>query len=131
MDKTKQVGGTHYNMAISPIEYIQANKLSFEVGSIVKYVSRYKQKDGLKDLLKAKQYIDFIIENEYPEHKIKKGDKFRCKQDYSEKKDSAEYVKYFKDAIYTSVLDDTITDEMYLNIKWGDDWCIFFEKMIR
>jgi len=28
---------------------------------------RYKDKNGKEDLLKAKRYIELIIENEYPE----------------------------------------------------------------
>lgn len=56
----------HYKMSITPIEFIQANNLGFEAGNVVKYICRYKHKDGLKDLLKAKRYIDFIIQHEYP-----------------------------------------------------------------
>lgn len=56
----------HYKMAITPIEFIQANNLGFEVGNVIKYICRYKHKDGLKDLQKAKRYIDFIIQHEYP-----------------------------------------------------------------
>ncbi len=52
----------HYNrFKITPIEYIEANKLDFAVGNVVKYVSRYDAKDGLKDLLKAKEYLDIVI----------------------------------------------------------------------
>lgn len=56
----------HYKMAITPIEFIQANNLGFEAGNVVKYICRYKQKGGLTDLKKAKRYIDFIIQHEYP-----------------------------------------------------------------
>jgi hypothetical protein len=63
----KQVGGNHYEtMAIQPIEYIMKNKLPFCEGSIVKYVSRYKNKNGKEDLLKAKQLLEFLIK-EYDE----------------------------------------------------------------
>ncbi len=63
-----QVGGTHYKeMAIQPIEFIMKNGLGFCEGNIIKYVCRHKSKDGLKDLQKAKQYIDFLIESEYGE----------------------------------------------------------------
>lgn len=60
------VDPTHYNShAIQPIQYIQANKLSYEQGNVVKYITRYRMKGGLEDLLKAKRYIELIIENEY------------------------------------------------------------------
>jgi hypothetical protein len=61
--KHSQVGGTHYdNMAISPLEYIEANELDFAQGNVIKYVSRYKEKNGLEDLLKAEHYIQVLIE---------------------------------------------------------------------
>ncbi len=58
-----QVGGNHYkSMSIQPVEYITANNLSFLEGNVVKYVSRHRTKNGLEDLLKAKHYLDMIIE---------------------------------------------------------------------
>lgn len=54
-------------MPITPIEFIQANKLGFEVGNCIKYLCRYKRKDGRKDLEKAKHYIELLMESEYPE----------------------------------------------------------------
>lgn len=57
-----QVGGDHYNKkAIQPIDYILANELNFCEGNVVKYITRYKDKNGIEDLKKAKQYIDFLI----------------------------------------------------------------------
>lgn len=60
-----QVGGSHYQLPIQPITFIQENELEYCVGNVVKYVVRHKDKNGKEDLLKAKQYIDFIIEKEY------------------------------------------------------------------
>lgn len=60
-----QEGGSHYQkMAIQPIDYIMQNKLGFCEGNIVKYVTRWQHKNGVQDLLKARQYIDFLIESE-------------------------------------------------------------------
>ena len=60
-----QVGGSHYkDMAIQPITYILANNLGFAEGSIIKYISRYKAKNGLQDLKKARHFIDILIEHE-------------------------------------------------------------------
>jgi len=60
-----QVGGSHYkDMLIQPLEYIIANKLSFCEGNVVKYVSRWKNKNGIEDLRKARQYLDMLIEQE-------------------------------------------------------------------
>ena len=59
-----QVGGAHYkNFAIQPIEFIHRNKLSFSQGAVIKYVCRYDLKGSpLKDLEKAKHFIDMLIE---------------------------------------------------------------------
>lgn len=57
INKDKEVGGTHYaDMKIEPIELICALDLSFIQGSIIKYVSRYKNKNGVEDLNKALHY---------------------------------------------------------------------------
>ena len=59
-----QEGGTHYkDMKIQPIEFILANNLGFVEGCVVKYVSRYKNKNGIEDLKKAKHFLDILIEN--------------------------------------------------------------------
>jgi len=57
--KDYQVQGDHYqSKAIQPIDYILANGLGYCEGNVVKYVSRWREKGGLSDLLKAKQYIE-------------------------------------------------------------------------
>jgi major membrane immunogen (membrane-anchored lipoprotein) len=59
-----QVGGTHYkDKKIQPIEYILANNLGYIEGNVVKYITRYKDKNGIEDLVKIKQYIDILIEH--------------------------------------------------------------------
>ena len=61
----KQVDGNHYkDMAIQPIIYIYANNISFIEGNVIKYVSRWKNKNGIKDLEKARHLIDMLIELE-------------------------------------------------------------------
>lgn len=61
-----QVGSNHYkNLAIQPIEYITKNNLSFSQGNVIKYITRYKNKNGLEDLKKAKHMIDLMIQLEY------------------------------------------------------------------
>ena len=60
-----QVGGEHYNtLKIQPIDYIYANKLSYNLGSCLKYITRNKgeNEDRIKDLLKAKHFIDLELE---------------------------------------------------------------------
>lgn len=61
----KQVAGDHYKqLKIQPIEYIHANNLPFAEGSVIKYVSRWRAKGGIKDLEKAKHFIELLIELE-------------------------------------------------------------------
>ena len=65
MGSSEQVGGDHYAvMKIQPIEFILANELGFCEGNVIKYLCRYKRKNGLEDLKKARQYLDFLIERE-------------------------------------------------------------------
>lgn len=65
-----QEGGDHYkNLKIQPVEFIHANQLGFMEGCVVKYVSRYKRKNGLEDLKKARHFLDLLIQLEYPEAK--------------------------------------------------------------
>ena len=52
----------HYDLKIKPIDFIEANELDFNIGNVVKYVSRYKGKSGLEDLKKARWYLDREIE---------------------------------------------------------------------
>lgn len=60
-----QVGGSHYtNMTIQPIEYIHANGIPYMEANVIKYVSRWKAKNGIEDLRKARHYIDLLIEME-------------------------------------------------------------------
>jgi hypothetical protein len=62
----KQIGGEHYTVrAIQPIEYINANRMGFCEGNVIKYVTRYKEKDGKKDLEKAIHYLQLLIQMEY------------------------------------------------------------------
>ena len=60
-----QVDGDHYKrMTIQPVEYAFANSLGFCEGSVVKYISRWRYKNGIRDLEKAKHFIDLMIELE-------------------------------------------------------------------
>ena len=61
----EQVGGDHYSkLEIQPAVYAQRNKLSYLQGTIIKYVTRYKDKGGVEDLYKAMHSIKILIELE-------------------------------------------------------------------
>lgn len=57
-----QVGGKHYKKCvIQPWDYVIANDLDYFQGSIIKYVTRWKDKGGCEDLHKAKHFLDKYI----------------------------------------------------------------------
>ncbi|WLH25855.1 DUF3310 domain-containing protein [Pseudomonas sp. FP215] len=61
----KQISGDHYkSLKIQPIEYIHANGIPFAEGSVIKYVTRWRDKGGLADLEKAKHFLELLIELE-------------------------------------------------------------------
>ena len=63
----KQIGGTHYRqMKIQPSRFVIENELLYPEGCVIKYIIRHRSKNGKEDLLKAKHFIDMIIERDYP-----------------------------------------------------------------
>lgn len=61
----RQVGGDHYKKhAIQPVEYIHANKLGYFEGNVIKYITRWRDKQGVEDLRKAVHYIQLLIDLE-------------------------------------------------------------------
>ena len=61
----KQEGGNHYKgYSIQPIEYIHANNIPFAEGSVIKYVTRWRDKNGVADLKKAIHFLELLIELE-------------------------------------------------------------------
>lgn len=62
---SNQIGGNHYSkLKIQPIEYIHANNIPFAEGCAIKYLTRWRDKGGIKDLQKARHFIDLLIELE-------------------------------------------------------------------
>jgi hypothetical protein len=60
-----QVDGDHYKaMKIQPVEFIHANGIPYLEGNVIKYISRWRNKNGVADLKKAKHYIELLIELE-------------------------------------------------------------------
>lgn len=60
-----QVGGDHYRkLAIQPMEYSMRNHLDACQHSVIKYITRFRDKGGIEDLRKAKHVIDLLIQIE-------------------------------------------------------------------
>ena len=57
--------GDHYQkLAIQPMQYSMLNNLDACQHTVIKYVTRFRDKGGIKDLEKAKHCIDMLIEYE-------------------------------------------------------------------
>ena len=60
-----QIGGNHYKkLLIQPVEYCHKNGLGFCESSVIKYVTRWREKNGIADLEKAKHFLELLIEME-------------------------------------------------------------------
>ena len=54
----------HYSGGDEPIKFIQSHGMTYAEGCIIKYLCRYKLKGSPKtDLLKARAYLDMILED--------------------------------------------------------------------
>ena len=63
MIKKNNINPSHYKQGnIEVIEFILDQNLNYMDGNVVKYITRYKHKNGLEDLKKARWYINKIIE---------------------------------------------------------------------
>ena len=47
---------------IQPIEFITQNNIPFIEGNVIKYLLRYKDKNGIQDLDKCIHYIELLKE---------------------------------------------------------------------
>jgi len=67
----QQVGGAHYAVkAIQPWDFIISNNIGYLEGNIIKYISRWKDKNGIEDLKKAQHYLQKLIETHDKERMV-------------------------------------------------------------
>ena len=67
----QQIGGAHYAVkAIQPWDFIVANNIGYLEGNIIKYISRWKDKNGIEDLKKAQHYLQKLIETHDKERMV-------------------------------------------------------------
>lgn len=57
----KQIGGDHYQAEYQHWDWVIDAGLGYLDGNATKYIPRWKKKGGLNDLLKAKSYIDKML----------------------------------------------------------------------
>lgn len=72
-----QIAGSHYKKRrIQPVEYIEANNLTFLEGCVVKRITRWRDKPAdrpFEDLHKIKHEVDLLIEMEL-KYRAKEGE---------------------------------------------------------
>ena len=54
----------YYTDGIEVTKFIMSWELNFNEGNIVKYICRWRSKNGIEDLKKAKKYLELLIEHE-------------------------------------------------------------------
>lgn len=55
----------HYTQGdIDVVDFINDQQMNFMEGNIIKYICRYKFKNGVEDLEKAKVYLNFLIKQQ-------------------------------------------------------------------
>lgn len=67
---SEQVGGNHYKVLRGEEHWDRVWRLfgsGYFIGCITKYVERYKSKNGIEDLQKARHFINKLIELEQKE----------------------------------------------------------------
>ena len=59
-----KINPTYYRESIEVTDFIIEYEMGFLEGNIVKYIARYKNKNGLEDLMKSKWYLEKLIKKE-------------------------------------------------------------------
>lgn len=77
MNNHDNINPSYYkNKAIQPIDFIEQNNLSFNEGNIIKYVVRWKEKNGIEDLKKAQFYLNRLIISQEKKCELEKENNF-------------------------------------------------------
>lgn len=69
----RQVGGDHYKkLVIQPWDYITANNIGYLEGCAIKYISRWRDKGGIKDIDKAIHFLEKLKDVYYTQEEAVK-----------------------------------------------------------
>ena len=67
-----KISPTYYKQGkVEVWDFVNEQGLDFFGGNVIKYLCRYKRKNGLEDLMKAKRYLDKLIEVEQSKIEVK------------------------------------------------------------
>lgn len=111
-----QVGGEHYKMDIEPWDAIHSWGLGYFDGTAVKYLARWKKKNGVQDLQKAKHFIEKLIEVETAVFYDK--DSLNQDAEEAEYQASEAYHQGYRDGEYT-LYEELIQHFKDLHVKAG------------
>jgi len=67
---SRQVGGNHYRAAYQHWDFVADTWLGYFEAQITKYISRWRKKDGVKDLGKALHYYEKLL-SLYTENRLR------------------------------------------------------------
>lgn len=59
-----QVKGTHYKTKIEHWDYVVANEIPYLEAQVIKYLTRWRKKNGHDDLRKAQHFLQKLLETE-------------------------------------------------------------------
>jgi hypothetical protein len=62
----KQIGGNHYKSTMECWDYIVANDLGYLEGTAIKYITRWRKKNGIEDIKKAIHFLEKLVEINSP-----------------------------------------------------------------
>ena len=66
---TDPINPDYYKKGFETTKYILSHNLGFCEGNIIKYITRFRQKGGMEDLLKAEKYLQ-LLKEKYAKEKI-------------------------------------------------------------
>ena len=66
----KQVGGSHYKAPIECWDYILANDIGYLEGTAIKYLTRWRKKNGIEDIQKAIHFLEKLVEVEKAKQEV-------------------------------------------------------------
>ena len=59
-----KINPNYYRGTIEVSDFIREYKLDYFEGNVVKYVTRWKRKNGIEDLKKAQWYLNYLIKTQ-------------------------------------------------------------------
>jgi hypothetical protein len=57
-----QVGGTHYQTKMQVWDFVIKHQIPYMEGTVIKYITRARKKNGIEDLEKAQHYVQKMAE---------------------------------------------------------------------